>query len=415
MSFKALNDSVRPNGLVPILLVFGAYPRMTDMNAPSFTLTQRATAMRKTMDEMRKIHANRQINDVFNIWNGSNSTLIHGLPLNSLVLVYRESKTGRSGTWEEPHKLLDVQGETAVIELPNGLIKFRTTSVKSYYQTDLNDEQNYSENVAPNPAPDPANTAPVGNLADDKNSGSENTIHNKFENINENTSATRIKHGRGRIVKYSASINQTAPDVCFVFDGINIFQPSPQFQAFRLKEIMELLEKKVFEIIYHKNVFTNARIFNFRFVDEIKHPGIDKAFEKSRLIVQTYNDMKKDLVLTQTPTIQWINQRLVVCLAAVLQNGDVQLYLRDIIQTYVQSKSSLNRDFYIRPSQEFIALLKINPDCIFKIIKPLYGVSEAGNHFFFFIYSLSACNLRLWHYKLNTKCKLCIPPMFKPM
>ena len=37
--------------------------------------------------------------------------------------------------------------------------------------------------------------------------------------------------------------------------------------------------------------------------------------------------MKKNLVLTQTFTIQRINQRLVVCLAAILQNGDVQLYL----------------------------------------------------------------------------------------
>ena len=192
------------------------------------------------------------------------------------------------------------------------------TSIKSYYQTDLNDEQNYFKNVVPNPASDSANTASVENLADDKNSGSENIIHNEFENIDENTSATRIKHGRDRIVKYSARINQTIFDVCFVFDGINTFQSSSQFQTSRLKKIMELFKKKIFEVIHHKNVFVNARIFNFQFVDEIKHSGTDKAFEKSRLIVQTYNDMKKNLVLTQTPTIQRISQRLVVCLAAVL-------------------------------------------------------------------------------------------------
>ena len=266
--------------------------------------------------------------------------------------------------------------------MPNEFIKFKTTSVKSYYQTDLNDEQNYSENVAPNPASNSANTASVGNLANDKNNGSENTIHNESENIDENTSAAKIKHGRGRIVKYSARINQTALDVCFVLDGINIFQSSPQFQASRLKEITELLEKKIFEVIHHKNVFINARIFNFRFVDEIKHSDIDKIFEKSQLIIQTYNNMKKNLVLTQTPTIQRISQRLVVCLAAVLQDGDVQLYLRNITQMYVQLKSSLNRDFYIRSSQKLIALLKISSDCILKIIKPLYGIPEADNHWF---------------------------------
>ena len=46
MAFKALNDSVGPNGLVPTLLVFGAYPRMTEMDAPSPTITQRTIAMR---------------------------------------------------------------------------------------------------------------------------------------------------------------------------------------------------------------------------------------------------------------------------------------------------------------------------------------------------------------------------------
>ena len=144
----------------------------------------------------------------------------------------------------------------------NEFIKFRTTLIKSYYQTDLNDEQNYFENVAPNPAPNSANTASVENLADDKNNESENTIHNESEDINKNTSATRIKHDRGRIVKYSARINQTVFDVCFVFNNINIFQPSSQFQTFRLKKITKLFEKKVFEIIHRKNVFINARIFN---------------------------------------------------------------------------------------------------------------------------------------------------------
>ena len=52
MSFKALNDSVGPNGLVPTLLIFGAYPRMSEMDAPSPTITQRAVAIRKAMDEV---------------------------------------------------------------------------------------------------------------------------------------------------------------------------------------------------------------------------------------------------------------------------------------------------------------------------------------------------------------------------
>ncbi len=96
ISFKALKDSVRPNGLVPTLLVFGAYPRMTDMNAPSPTITQRNIAMRKAMEEIRRSHAFRLVNDALNTRNGPSTSLIHDLPLNSLVLVFREGNAGQS-------------------------------------------------------------------------------------------------------------------------------------------------------------------------------------------------------------------------------------------------------------------------------------------------------------------------------
>ena len=118
------------------------------------------------------------------------------------------------------------------------------------------------------------------------------------------------------------------------------------------------------------------------FVDEIKHPGTDLAYEKSRLVVQAYNDLNKDLVLTQSPTIQRVSQRLIICMAATLRNEGIELYLRDITQAYVQSTSDLNRDFYIRPPVELIKLLDAPADCILKVMKPLYGAPEAGNHWF---------------------------------
>ena len=67
MSFKVFNDSIKSNGFVSTLFVFDVYSRMIDMNASLFIFIQRTTAMRKTMNEVRKIHANHQINDVFNI------------------------------------------------------------------------------------------------------------------------------------------------------------------------------------------------------------------------------------------------------------------------------------------------------------------------------------------------------------
>ena len=73
-----------------------------------------------------------------------------------------------------------------------------------------------------------------------------------------------------------------------------------------------------------------------------------------------------------------MSQRLIICLATTLQ--DVQLHLRDITQAYVQSKSELNRAFYIRPPPELGEELGITQGAILQVIKPLYGVPKAGNH-----------------------------------
>jgi hypothetical protein len=59
MAFKALNDTMGPNGLVPMLLVFGIYLQMTKLNAPSPTVTQCANLVKKAMAEIHKLRAER--------------------------------------------------------------------------------------------------------------------------------------------------------------------------------------------------------------------------------------------------------------------------------------------------------------------------------------------------------------------
>lgn len=49
MAFKAINDTVGPDGLVPTLLVFGAYPRITEFDAPSPSISQRSNTLKKAM------------------------------------------------------------------------------------------------------------------------------------------------------------------------------------------------------------------------------------------------------------------------------------------------------------------------------------------------------------------------------
>jgi hypothetical protein len=345
MTFKTINDSIELNDLISILLVFNVYFRMIEMNVSSSIITQRAIVMKKTMNEVRKMHATRQINDALNIKNNS-IFLIHNLSLNSLVLIFRKSNTDQSESWKKFFKLLSIQSESAIIELSNDSIKFRSISVKSYYQNDHSDDENSSSSFI------------------------------EFENnhfaIDSIIRIESIKRDRDRSRKYFASIAY----LNFILNSITSVDSS--FITSRQQKIAELLEKEIFLSINRADVLSDVRIFSSRFVNEIKHSNTDKAFEKFRLIVQTFKNQNKTLILTQSSIIQRVNQRLIICLAATL--FQIKLYLRDIIQTYVQSRSILNRDFYVQSSSELIKLMRIFNDCILKMIKSLYDVSKADNH-----------------------------------
>ena len=97
MAFKALNDTAGPDRLVPMLLVFSAYPRMAESDAPSPSVTQWANAIKKAMAEVQKLRVERQVVDALNMRNGPKTDAIHDLPLNSPVLVWREGNIGQAG------------------------------------------------------------------------------------------------------------------------------------------------------------------------------------------------------------------------------------------------------------------------------------------------------------------------------
>ena len=96
MAFKAINNTTGPNRLVPTLLVFGAYLRMTELDAPSPTITQCANVVRKAMAEIRKLRAERQVADALNMHNRPRTDAVHNLPPNSPVLVWREGNMGQA-------------------------------------------------------------------------------------------------------------------------------------------------------------------------------------------------------------------------------------------------------------------------------------------------------------------------------
>jgi hypothetical protein len=92
MAIKAVNDTAGPNGLVPTLLVFGIFPRISSTSPPSPSIIARGEAVRKTMAEIHKLKAERQVISALAARNGPNVEDVLQLPLQSEIRVYREKR-----------------------------------------------------------------------------------------------------------------------------------------------------------------------------------------------------------------------------------------------------------------------------------------------------------------------------------
>jgi len=57
MAVKAVNNTASPNGLVPTLLVYGAYLRISNLGPFTPSIIERAAIIRKAMAEIVKLRA----------------------------------------------------------------------------------------------------------------------------------------------------------------------------------------------------------------------------------------------------------------------------------------------------------------------------------------------------------------------
>ncbi|KAI1769717.1 hypothetical protein F4818DRAFT_435445 [Hypoxylon cercidicola] len=92
MAVKAVNDTAGPDGLVPTLLVFGAYLRLAESSPPAASLQVRAAAIKKAMEEVRRIKMERDVSDALAIKKGPNTLNTLNLPIPSEVKIYKENK-----------------------------------------------------------------------------------------------------------------------------------------------------------------------------------------------------------------------------------------------------------------------------------------------------------------------------------
>lgn len=369
MAVKAANDTAGPDGLVPTLLVFGTYPRLSKTSPPSPSITARAAAIRKATAEIRRIKATRQIADALATRNGPDTRATVELPLQSKVKVWRES----SG-WTGPHKLLAFNDDqtAAVVDFNGRQATFRTTVVRPYYEDEhtatqasrnndtivdtTDDAAGAGDDVGPDEDYQPEQSAPPPRRGRGRPKGSKNKPKQTFLTRKEQDDydlAIRLRLDR------------------------KITTPGKPFEESTKAEIDALIAQGVFRFEqYDADKHSSVRIFKSRIVNEVKGKTTDHPYEKSRLVIQGYNDRNKEVILTQSPTIQRASQRLIVALAPSLIAQGMILWLRDITQAYTQSDDHLQRMIVAElPTQLQQAYPK---DTVMVVIKPLYGIAEAG-------------------------------------
>jgi len=57
MAVKAVNNTAGPNGLVPTLLVYGVYLRISNLGPPAPSITEQAAIIRKAIAKIVKLRA----------------------------------------------------------------------------------------------------------------------------------------------------------------------------------------------------------------------------------------------------------------------------------------------------------------------------------------------------------------------
>ncbi|POS84537.1 hypothetical protein EPUL_004867 [Erysiphe pulchra] len=256
MAFKAKNDIFDPGGLVPTLLVFGCYPRMSCSDPPQPSIAKRATAIRQALRQR----------------NGPNVEIVKDLPINSDVLVWRDNPNSKS--WEGPFKLLGLEADTCQFQLPSGPTDFRITSVKPFL--------NEIEPLAPVNENETAASEPQ--VVERRNPGRNRRLPARY-----NDSITFFNAGLPKCT-------------------IPVEPWGTQKSEARCKELNDLQEKGAFSIIDINQIPQSIRIFGSRWVDTIKNENMPMAFAKARLVIQGYNDSGKKEILTQSPTIQRASQ-----------------------------------------------------------------------------------------------------------
>ena len=137
------------------------------------------------------------------------------------------------------------------------------------------------------------------------------------------------------------------------------------------------MERDSFRKIKVNQLPRNANVLGGRFVYTLKNAGLDNEQPKARYVAQGHKDREKPFIVHSIPTLRQSSTKILVSTAAV---RGFRIFSHDVKQEYLQSKDKMTRILYLKPKEEDRKLFGINCDEVLEILKPLYGVCDAGDY-----------------------------------
>jgi Reverse transcriptase (RNA-dependent DNA polymerase) len=150
----------------------------------------------------------------------------------------------------------------------------------------------------------------------------------------------------------------------------------PEMQREKLAEMKGLLAKGVFEIVVREEIPPGSNTLGGRYVLAWKDPGTDNERWKARFVVQGHNDIMKRAIVLDTATLSQRGARMIFAMAAIF---GWKVWTEDVRQAYIQTTGRLVRDVFLTNLHGAEAELKLKPHEALRLLRPLYGLTEAGD------------------------------------
>lgn len=157
-----------------------------------------------------------------------------------------------------------------------------------------------------------------------------------------------------------------------IYNTITIDDPNdPRFDEAKKIEMDGLFKRGSFKFVGKTTMPPNPNMLGGRFVLTIKEPGTPDQLRKARLVLQGHIDKEKKDMVNEAPTALRSSMRLLVLLGAAYK---FEIWTRDVTQACIQSTEDLLRDVHLKPPAGMGA-----PESKgIKVVKPHYGITEAG-------------------------------------